>query len=440
MPHALHREGRLPVCAAFLAAAPTVFEKRELMRILVVGAGIAGRALSQRGFCFGPHPAKKARFVANLASLPMYPPARVDHDVKDVLTTTNAAELLGVSTRTAQLWVESGRLPSWKTPGGHRRIPRQAVLDLMETPPHEDPLVRAHSIIFSGEGRADQWRRAGLPGLGLLVDVSEDIDTIRGWLACTPPMLVIVENAEDEERKKLVSALERDVRYGRTTIVSLGPRNAAHPVAVGTNRVRTKMLPDVAASAAKIVDFLQSSDEDVPRSLGFRTPWNETARLEAVARSGLVGSAPDVAFDRLVRLAAHATQAPMAMFTLITQTEQWFKSRIGFDGEATGRDWAFCNETLMANEFTVLEDLTKLESQAQNPTLSEPYGFRFYAGAPVRDPLGFALGSICVIDVMPRTLNGSEREAMITIADAASSLIRTRVLEQDLRDLRGIGH
>lgn len=360
--------------------------------------------------------------------------------MKDVLTTANAAELLGVSTRTAQLWVESGQLPSWKTPGGHRRIPRQAVIDLMESPVHEDIVVRAHAIVFAGEGRGDAWRLAGLPALGLLVDVSEDIATVREWLAAIPPMLIIVENTEEDARRKLVASLEKDVRFGKTILISAAARNAAEPVAIGTNRLRTKLLPDVPATAARIVQHLLTRDGAVTEPVAFRTPWNEAARLEAVAQSGLVGSAPDVAFDRLVRLAAHATRAPIAMFTLITQTEQWFKSRLGFDDEATPRDWAFCNETLVANEFTVLDDLTKLENLAQNPTLSEPHGFRFYAGAPVRDPLGFVLGSICVIDVVPRTLGAAEREAMTTIADAASNLIRTRVLEHDLQNLRGTGH
>jgi len=363
----------------------------------------------------------------------------VDDDVKDVLTTAKAAELLGVSTRTAQLWVESGQLPSWKTPGGHRRIPRQAVLDLIEDPSHEDFGVRAHAIIFAGEGRGDPWRAAGLPALGLLVDVSEDIATIRSWLASIPPMLVIIENTDEDERRKLVSSLERDVRFSKTTIISSSVRNALEPVAAGANRIRTKMLPDVSVAAARTVEYLLSNAGTLSPPPAFRTPWNEVARLKAVAQSGLEGSAPDLAFDRLVRLAAHSTNAPIAMFTLITQAEQWFKSRVGFDGESTPRDWAFCNETLIANEFTILEDPSKRQDMAQNPTLSEPYGFRFYAGAPVRDPLGFVLGSICVIDVVPRTLSEAEREAMTTIADAASSLIRTRVLEHELQNLRGSG-
>nr|WP_152827919.1 helix-turn-helix domain-containing protein [Fertoeibacter niger] len=386
----------------------------------------------------GPQPTRRLRFVATAALLPISAPARVDHDVKDVLTTANAAELLGVSTRTAQLWVESGQLPSWKTPGGHRRIPRQAVLDLIETSTSEAPVMQARAIVLAGDGRGDEWRLAGLPGTGLLVAVSEDIATVQGWIAAIPPMLLIIENTDDGPRKKLALAVEKDGRFGRTTIISVAPRNAADPVATGANRVRAKMLPDTAATAAAIVAYLRSAGHGLAKPLAFATPWNEPARLEAVARSGLVGSAPDVAFDRLVRLAAHATHAPIAMFTLITQSEQWFRSRIGFDGEATPRDWAFCNETLVANEFTVLEDLTKLASQAQNPTLSEPHGFRFYAGAPVRDPLGFVLGSICIIDVVPRALDQSEREAMITIADAASNLIHNRILLHGSQDLRGM--
>ncbi|MQY49352.1 helix-turn-helix domain-containing protein [Rhizobiales bacterium RZME27] len=379
-------------------------------------------------------------FLANLAFFPILCLQEVDDVVKDVLTTAKAAELLGVSTRTAQLWVESGQLPSWKTPGGHRRIPRQAVLDLVETPDHSDPLVRAHAIILAGEGRGEQWRLVGLPALGLLVDVADTTDTARAWLTAIPPMLIIVENADQDDRRKLVSSLERDARLSKTTIITSAVRSAADPVAAGTNLIRTKMLPDVLSTAEMIVDYLLSKRGGKKEPAAFRTPWNEHARLEAVAQSGLIGSAPDLGFDRLVRLAAHSTCAPIAMFTLITENEQWFKSRVGFAGDATPREWAFCNETLVANELTVLEDLTRLDNLAENPTLSAPYGFRFYAGAPVRDPLGFILGSICVIDVVPRHLREVEREAMMTIADAASNLIRNRVLEHELQDFRGSGH
>ncbi|MVT51009.1 excisionase family DNA-binding protein [Bradyrhizobium yuanmingense] len=351
--------------------------------------------------------------------------------MKDILTTAEAAHLLGISTRTAQLWVEGGQLPSWKTPGGHRRIPREAVLSLIERPPQRQSGVRAHAIVLADEGRGADWLNAGLPGLGLLLHVTEDVQQVREWLALTPPMLIVVENADEGERRRLVSLLYRDVNLAQTTIVSLTRSSSDDPVPRGANRVQLGMSPGVPATSAVVVkELMKTRRKDVTSA--FRTPWNERARLAAVKESGLLKSPPDPDFDRLVRLAAHAIRAPIAMFTLITQREQWFKSRTGFDGSTTPRDWAFCNETLFANELTVIEDLSKAPRFSQNPTLAQPYGFRFYAGAPVRDPLGFALGSTCVIDVKPRTLSANEREALGTIADAASNLIRLRALEREI--------
>jgi excisionase family DNA binding protein len=354
----------------------------------------------------------------------------VDDRVKDILTTAEAAQLLGISTRTAQLWVESGQLPSWKTPGGHRRIPREAVLHLIE-PPAQQPGVRAHAIIFAGEGRGDAWVHAGLPGLGLLLHVTEDVQQLREWLALTPPMLIVVEDADESARRRLVTSLSRDAKLAQTTIVSLTRSSSDDPVPRGSNRLQFGMLPDVPATSAVVVDQLMKTRRKDAKAV-YRTPWNERARLAAVKDSGLLGSPPDPDFDRLVRLAAFAIRAPIAMFTLITQREQWFKSRVGFDGSTTPRDWAFCNETLVANDLTVIEDLATAPQFSNNPTLTEPYGFRFYAGAPVRDPLGFALGSTCVIDVKPRVLSADEREALATIADAASNLIRLRALERQM--------
>jgi excisionase family DNA binding protein len=356
----------------------------------------------------------------------------VDNDVKDVLTTAEAAQMLGISTRTAQLWVETGQLSSWKTPGGHRRIPRQAVLNVKDRPVQQQFGVRAHAIIFAAEGRGAGWLHAGLRGLGLLLHVSEDLQTVREWLALTPPMLIVIEGADVAERKRLVAALYNDVRLSQTTIVSLTAAQSEKPVLLGPQRVQIGMSPDVSATSAAVVAHLMQAGRAEVGPSTFLRPWNERARLAAVRQSGLLGSAPDQGFDKLVRLAAHAIRAPIAMFTLITEDEQWFKSRTGFDGATTPRDWAFCNETLIANELTVIEDLSKSESFSQSPTIAQPFGFRFYAGAPVRDPFGFALGSTCVIDVVPRTLSENEREALTTIADAASNLIRLRALEHEI--------
>ncbi len=363
-------------------------------------------------------------------------------DVKDILTTAKAAEILGVSIRTAQLWVESGQLPSWKTPGGHRRIPRQAVMDLVEhnTPEQYLPLS-ARAIILAGEGRAPDWRTHGLKGSGLLLDVTEDALEARKWLSFTCPMLVLIENATSGNNRKLLAELQADQRFRQTIIISSAENtqnteNAVNPI--GHDRLQLPLYPDVAATSAAILKRLTVSAKKRAAPTGYPLPWNERVRLEAVRQSGLVGSGPEASFDNLVNLAAFATRSPVAMFTLVTQTEQWFKSRTGFEGDSTPREWAFCNKTLYENDLTVIEDLTKDPHFSTNPALSEPFGFRFYAGAPVRDPLGFALGSVCVIDKIPRSLSQPERDALSTTADAASNLIRLRALEREIERHREI--
>lgn len=351
--------------------------------------------------------------------------------VKDILTTADAAELLGVSVRTAQLWVESGQLPSWKTPGGHRRIPRQAVLDLIDDPHSDDIRVSARGVVVATPGRGAHWRLTGLPGSGLLLDVVEDVEALSKLIAVIPPMLIIVENADEPDRKRLITALGNDVRYRQTLIVIATEADVNHPATRMSRRVQVKMSSDVSQMSAAVVDYLRSTKPADNLSAGFPTPWNERARLEAVKQSELLQLPPDTSFDRLVRLAADVTHAPVAMFTLITKDAQWFKSRIGFEGEQTPRDWAFCNSTLMANKFTVIEDLSRVEIFEGNPALAAPFGFRFYAGAPVRDKFDFALGSICVIDVVPRTLAPSEFEALTTIAEATTNLIRVRAQQRE---------
>lgn len=349
--------------------------------------------------------------------------------MKEILTTADAAELLGVSIRTAQMWVESGQLASWKTPGGHRRIPRQSVLNLIEETRQDTVVTSANAVILAGKGRADAWSAAGLPGSGLLIDVAEDVDTLRSYLKSAPPTLLVVESAEDPERKKFVTAISSDPRYRNTLVVTFTEKGAGSPAARSEMRIQMQMLPTADEASKAVIGHLKARLLDDTDVTPYARPLNEKARLEAVRRTALVGSDPDGRFDSLVRLAAFVTKAPIAMFTLITKDQQWFKARVGFDGEGTSRDWAFCNETLVANEITVLEDLSREPAFETNPTLEKPYGFRFYAGAPVRDPLGFALGSICVIDTKPRSLQREERAALMTIADAISTLIRLILAE-----------
>jgi excisionase family DNA binding protein len=232
------------------------------------------------------------------------PTPRIDDSDDPVLTTAAAARLLGVAVSTTQLWLESGALPSWKTPGGHRRVRLSAVTRLLADKADPPPQTQA------------------APG---------------------------------------------------------------HPV-----------------------------------------PQDERARLAAVAASGLVDSAPEPMFDRLTWLATQVTDCPMALITVLTSRRQWFKSRIGVGLAETPRDWAFCNHAIVQEEPLMVEDASRDARFAANPLVTGPLHVRFYAGVPLVDAGGHALGTLCVLDREPRRLRAREIKALQELAAIAVEELRRR--------------
>jgi excisionase family DNA binding protein len=229
-----------------------------------------------------------------------------------VLTTRGAAELLGVAVSTAQQWMESGRIPSWKTPGGHRRVRLSAVMALM-----------------------------GMSG--------------------------------------------------------------------GAN-----------------ASFLDSDEFQPPTSPEYPVSADETGRLKALAETGLVDSAPERVFDRLTWLASRIVGTPMAMVSLLTARRQWFKSRVGLQATETPRAWAFCSHAILSPTPFVVPDALADRRFANNPLVTgEPY-IRFYAGVALMDRRGYRLGTLCVLDRQPRTLDEEQLHALSELAAIAGEEIRRR--------------
>jgi excisionase family DNA binding protein len=238
---------------------------------------------------------------------------RADDD--PILTTREAARLLGVAVSTAQVWIEGSALPTWKTPGGHRRVRLSAVTQLM------------------------RQRDAGLP--------ASLAAPLGGEFLPTPA--------------------------------------PAYPVAP-----------------------------------------NEAQRLAALAASQLMASPEEEAFDRVTWLASHVTECPMALLTLLSGQRQWFKSRIGIEQRETPREVAFCSHTIMQDGAFVVEDAGADPRFVANPLVTGAPHIRFYAGYPVRDANGLALGSLCVLDREPRRLRERELRALRELAAIASDEVRRR--------------
>lgn len=139
-------------------------------------------------------------------------------------------------------------------------------------------------------------------------------------------------------------------------------------------------------------------------------PSNEAGRLQAVYAYDILDTLPEVEFDTLTRLAANALDMPAAVIGLMDSDRLWFKSQIGLGVAQLDRQIAFCAHALMQpNQVLMIEDMRLDQRFQHNPLVTAEPNIRFYAGAPLVNQQGYALGTIAVADTKPRTLTANQQ-------------------------------
>jgi PAS domain S-box-containing protein len=166
----------------------------------------------------------------------------------------------------------------------------------------------------------------------------------------------------------------------------------------------------------------------------YPVPPNERERLAALHALDILDTDPEPAFDRIVNLAARLLNAPIALVSLVDQDRQWFKAKCGLEAPETAREYSFCTHAMLQEEPLVVGDATQDVRFWKNPLVTGEMSIRFYVGAPLRTSDGLGLGSLCVIDTVPRPRPSQEElDNLLDLAYLVSQQIEVRLSEKARR-------
>ena len=163
-------------------------------------------------------------------------------------------------------------------------------------------------------------------------------------------------------------------------------------------------------------------------------PKNEKARLQALRNYEILDSDTEYEFDRITELASLICNVPISLVSLVDEKRQWFKSSVGMDVRETQRDLAFCQYTILDTEIFEVPDAKTDDRFKDNGLVTGMPNISFYAGYPLIDPDGYALGSLCVIDREPKRLSDNQKRALQLLAKEVSSIIVERKLKKELKN------
>jgi GAF domain-containing protein/histidine kinase len=156
-------------------------------------------------------------------------------------------------------------------------------------------------------------------------------------------------------------------------------------------------------------------------------PSDEPSRMAAVRRYEILDTPPDGAFDHITAIAARNFNVPISIISIVDEDRIWFKSRHGLEVEQIGRDPGLCASAVLSAEPWIISDAKKDIRSLANPLVAGDFGLRFYVGVPLRTSDGYNLGTLCVIDKEPRTINERQIEDLKDLAAVVMDQMELRL-------------
>lgn len=265
--------------------------------------------------------------------------------------------------------------------------------------------------LLTDSGMADPATRAGTPGFmspeqinGTAVDCRSDLYSLGALLyqmvTGRPPFVAVTRNALLHLQLSSQPLPPSQVAPG----LELGP---LEPLILQLLQRDPAARPQTVAAVARVLENFAGENLLSPE---------ERARLSALRRYRLLDTDPETPLNDLTYLASYVCGTPIALISLIDEDRQWFKANIGLPVQQTARNISFCTHTIRQADPLLVPDATQDWRFADNPLVRSDPNIRFYAGIPLLTIEGYALGSLCVIDRIPRQLSPEQQTALTTIS------------------------
>jgi PAS domain S-box-containing protein len=162
-------------------------------------------------------------------------------------------------------------------------------------------------------------------------------------------------------------------------------------------------------------------------------PPHEAERLAALNRYGILDTLDETEFDDFTRLASEICGTPIALISLVDAHRQWFKSKVGLDASETSREQSFCAHAILGMELLEVPNALEDKRFADNPLVLGAPDIRFYAGMPLTNSEGLNMGSLCVIDRVPRHLTDRQRELLAALGRQVMAQMELRLAKRQLQ-------